>query len=273
LCGKFIVLSEIHMNGNRGFEKLRVFCILGAATASVGMLPSAKGAPIIFGSAQNITGQDTDINTTGTLIEAYEWYDGGTTVNGVAFAGSSTPSGSINGNPNAVLNFDGGGAATLASGFAYGASTNAPYSTSVTPEYNSLLAGAVFNGGDVGTLTLGGLTPGLTYELQLWANDSRGNSRNETLSSGTIGDTPVTLDYSTPPNTNGQMGQFAIGIFVADSSGNQVIDLSPGGLPGNNSAQINAFQLRQVPAGTPEPATLGLLGIATLGMLTRRRRA
>jgi PEP-CTERM motif len=138
----------------------------------------------------------------------------------------------------------------------------------------------VFSGGGNATLTLGGLTAGLTYEIELWADDSRGGSTRFEELSDANGDSPATVNYTVPSNGNpqgsgGEIGQYAIGTFVADGNP-EVIDLDPGNagvLGSNGAAQINSFQLRQVPAGTPEPTTLGLLGIASLGMLARRRRA
>jgi hypothetical protein len=252
------------MNGNRGFEKLRVFCILGAATASVGMLPSANGAVISFSGPMTMTGNASDVDTAGTLVEAFDW-DTATTVNGVPFAASVA---SNNGSTSADV--DGSTNAAVLGGFDQGEGVFFPtvYSGSQAA-YEPLIAGAVFSSGGSATLTLNGLTAGLEYEVEIWVSDSRGSLREENLSDAFL-DNPVTLDFSVPTSIIGQPGQYAIGTFLSDGNP-QLIYINP--LTSQPSAQINAFQVRQIPIPLPEPATIGLLGIASLGMLARRRRA
>jgi hypothetical protein len=131
LCGKFIVLSEILMSNTGGLKKLRVFCVLGAATASLGMLPSAKGAPITFGSGQDITGANSDVDTTGTLVEAFDW-DATTTVNGVTFTKSTASNNPGDGGSNGVTITTNNTTTAVLSGFDNGSgqftgSSSAPY--------------------------------------------------------------------------------------------------------------------------------------------------
>ena len=116
------------------------------------------------------------------------------------------------------------------------------------------------------TLTLGGLTNGTPYQVQVWANDSTGSlSGNAALNPKTIftaGNT-VTLDDNNL-NAAGGLGQWVTGTFTADAT-SQNITITPdaGHLP-----VLNAFQLRVV----PEPATLGLLLSGLGSALAARRR-
>src|SRR5205823_801940 len=56
----------------------------------------------------------------------------------------------------------------------------------------------------------------------------------------------VLLTYN-PSQTNGGLGQFAVGTFTADNTGSQSISFDAIEPTGNSAAQINGFQLRAVP--------------------------
>jgi hypothetical protein len=117
-------------------------------------------------------------------------------------------------------------------------------------------------------LTMSGLAVGQEYQFQWWVNFSSEPGTVSTQHSASAGNT-VTLSDN-PSGLEGGLGQYVTGTFVADGP-TQVIRFAPIPATGpNSSAQLNAFQLRQV----PEPTSIGLLGAAlvTLGFRTRLRR-
>ena len=146
-------------------------------------------------------------------------------------------------------------------------SVSSPFS-SLSAAYQPLVRSAASTSATASgmTLTLGGLTNGTPYQVQVWANDSTGSlSGNAALNPKTIftaGNT-VTLDDNNL-NAAGGLGQWVTGTFTADAT-SQNITITPdaGHLP-----VLNAFQLRVV----PEPATLGLLLSGLGSALAARRR-
>ena len=119
----------------------------------------------------------------------------------------------------------------------------------LTTNYQTVLQGAVYaNNNDALIVTLNNLTYGHSYQVQVWANDSRfyGHDRTEIVTNS--GGNAVTLHYNNT-GTNGGVGQYTIGTFTATST-TQVFTLT-GILPtGNNAAQLNAIQVRDLGVST-----------------------
>ncbi len=115
----------------------------------------------------------------------------------------------------------------------------------LSPNYQTMLqGGACANNNTTLTVTLNNLSAGHTYQVQLWANDSRfhGHDRTEIVTNS--GGNAVTLHYNNT-GTNGGVGQYTIGTFTATST-TQVFALL-GILPaGDNAAQLNAIQVRDL---------------------------
>lgn len=226
---------------------------LVAALVAMAWAGDARAGLITWGTAQQITG-DADVSTNGVSDRAY------------LFAGASGPTATINGVTFSEFS-DQATDTTTFTGSANGAfgSSNPPYS-SLSTEYKSVLANGFFNlvTGTDATLTLNNLTVGTPYEIQVWVNDSRGFDRSETVSGS------PTLVFNTTLSDGG-LGQFVIGTFVADAS-SQLLTFSPA--TDSSVAQINGLQLRSI-AAVPEPSSLVILGSGGLGLLAygRRRRS
>jgi autotransporter-associated beta strand protein len=192
--------------------------------------PVVQAAPIIWRAPTTISA-DSDIQTMGGLVYAYNASNTNQTVNGVTFTGVSSQTAwgtglslTLAASPgNNVTAFDDGGWGNFGGGAAY----------------KAMLAGASYNGGAAATLTLNTLTSGHRYLSQFWVNDTRatGSGRIETATS--TGGNTITLDFN-DTNAAGGLGQFAIGVFPANST-TQAFTLD-----GNASSQINAIQLRDV---------------------------
>jgi len=242
--------------------------VLGASVASA--------AIITWGTAQNITG-DSDVSLEGPLVRA----DGGAqtaTVNGVLFQDTlTTPSDPFTNSPEwgGYLCY-----ATLSSAVdsitqpqvdgaeSWGMNRNdGPFAGSYYPPFNTLsgdyqtiLKSAVSTGLGTATMTLGGLSTGQAYLVQLWAHDARYNvgTRSQIFD----GNESTVMTYAHADN-EGSLGQYIIGRFTADAT-TQSFTITSG-----ESVMVNAYQLRAV----PEPATIcALFGIAVPMLLKRRAK-
>ncbi len=223
--------------------------MLAALAAGLGISASAQASPITFGSSQNFTDATDVSTTTASSVRAYSFNTGPLDINGVHF-----------------INFD-SQAVDTKSGLD---GTYDQYGTAgQSGDYGTLLTNAIYHDGGSTSITLNNLLDGDTYELQVWVNDARqpaccGSTRTETLSGDAAG-TDAALLYDVP---SGPPGQFVIGTFIASGT-SQVLNLDlASGNSGNN--QINGLQLRDL-TPVPEPASLGLLSIAALTLLARRR--
>lgn len=268
-----------HKIGMQSAANLALFVTLGATATAFGTPPIA--APITWGSATNISG-DGDVSTAGTLLYAYNIGGSsvsGQTVNGVAFAAYAFPPLGANFVDNGTVSFF----ETVPGGELFGNdSLGSPASPSLGAGYKAILAsggGAMYFASIVSTL--GNLTVGRQYELQLWVNNSNDGAITPNPYSGTsygsvftsaLGS--VTLD-SNVGDAVGSTGQYVVGTFTAtatahafsfDGSSIVVGSSTFSGLP-----LINALQLRDV---TPVPGPGGAAVCTVLGAMLRggRRR-
>jgi hypothetical protein len=215
------------------------------------LLAPVQAANIYWQTPTTMT-SDTDVRNFGSLVGAYTLasYDNSTTVNGVSFTSTVV----VGGAPSAAF----GSLATLApvggSSFNVYGLGEGEVGTPATPPLSTAY-GKIANGGGYAyksdfspagaapmTLTLNNLTPGKSYMIQTWVNESRGSqgSRKETLTGGFT--TSGTLAFNST-GADGGNGSFVMGNFVADST-SQVVNFNIV----NSITQMNAFQLRDVTA-------------------------
>ena len=209
--------------------KRRLLAIAALVTTGWTAAGVMNAATIQWNSPQNITG-DTDVLTTGTLVQASNISGSDTTINGVTFTEFMTASG---GGSAASGIFTHDGSFGNYSGYL---SAGAPFTTA----YQALLSTGNFGSNNsVMTLTLGSLKVGSTYQFQVWINDSRGiyGQQGTTVSSGSSVHMVGNITGAA-----GGFGQYVVGTFVADAT-TQKIDFQ--GDPGVGTLQ-NACMLRDI---------------------------
>jgi hypothetical protein len=232
--------------------KTTLLCV--SAAALLAAVAQAQNENVTWDLPITITQLGTpDVSTLGLYFGSWAPQDGSANtlpVNGVTFQGFSdlpdlTPG------------------ATLDNGYNGFASPGTDDSN-----YNALLQyGRFSNETTPTTFSWGGMTPGDTYEIQLWVNDGRNSTVNQRTETITGGDS--TSDALAYGSGSDGPGQYIIGTFVADSSGSETLTLTPG--DASPSAQINLFQVRDISA-VPEPSTLGLLASGAGAMIWGFRR-
>lgn len=205
---------------------------LAAAVAAVLAGQSGHAASITFGAATNITA-DTDVFNLGTLNYAYNWANAAQTINGVAFAGSTSITAA--GTNVTMTGFTTNNTTAFTSGAA-------PFST-LSAAYQAILKGGNYVGTTAGAaVTMNNLVVGRVYATQFWINDPRPiDQRAEYISSP--GGNIVDLKYSAD-NVAGSPGQYTVGGFVADGTSQAII--LTGHSPGSVSTQMTALQVRDV---------------------------
>jgi len=225
---------------------------------------NASAAVITWQSAKDIAGS-SDVATQGTLVRALNPGGSSTTINGVTFAafantgsGTTVSSGSGTGDITMVAS-----GSSWSSGAIFGANpAAAPYS-SLPTAYQTLLGSATFTlNATSAVYTIGGLTLGQSYLIELWVNDSRNIAsvwtRNNTFSAG---NSSGALDFNVQ-NANGGVGQYTVGTFTADAVTENI------SVSSNASVQLSGYQLRAI----PEPSVIGTFALAILVGLWLRRR-
>ncbi|MEI6606857.1 MAG: hypothetical protein WCP35_16220, partial [Verrucomicrobiota bacterium] len=180
----------------------RDLAAIALALAALGLSqPAAQAAAITWNSAVDDTDLASDVQVNGTFVDAVTTYGNKSgsdvTLNGVTFQHYSSSSGS-------TLTFG-----TSAISMTY-PTTNLDFASNpATTDYQKLLHHSMYADHGSGTITLGHLTPGTQYQVQVWAP-----SWNSTISN--VFDGQVTIlgrNFS-----QSQPSQYAVGTFTATNS-------------------------------------------------------
>jgi len=181
---------------------------------------------IAWNTAQNITGNLSDISRNGNLIAAYN--NGGTEllVAGITFQSDG-----------------------LSLGAAFG--TADPYDRGGDLDYETLLTSATWTP-TATFIELDGLTPGSEYELQIWVADTREccTGRVRTFTTDPVFQ-ELELETEVHSGVFGEEtnfpGQFVTGTFTASATSEYLL----AGSVGLYGPQINAMQIRDLSGFTP----------------------
>ena len=181
---------------------------------------------------------DTDVSTKGTSVYAYAINDIDTVVNGVTFIAGGAINRSLKvqnlGDDHDVVSSD----FLRYTPDAY-MKNGKTLDSSLPVSYRNLLDGGIFISAKTPqTITLGNLKVGETYEVQVWFNDSRDKRLKRKTTLNGVNDVKVIY---TPVNTEGGLGQYVLGTFVATATTEDIVQTSTSGNP-----QLNAIQLRRI---------------------------
>jgi hypothetical protein len=243
---------------------MKKMTIAGIAMSLSMICPLVSQAQVLWGSAQNITG-NSDVNNQGNTVAAYAFTGNAATANGVSFTSTTNITGAVASYSLANLMVTSSGndifGSNVGNPFATGNNPNA----SLDPEIRVITANGLFGGASTFTLSLTSLSLNTNYLVQLWVNDSRsfGLARSETVTS--VGGNSVVLNFNTGTGDGG-LGQWVTGTFNTGSSTSQDFTIL-----GNVATQINALQLRDLGV-VPEPSVAALLGLAGLASLMLRNK-
>ncbi len=230
---------------------MRLLGLLTIAFAVVG--PWASAATITWSAAQNSSGP-SDIVSGGAVAIAYngtnDTADVGNdvTVDGITFVSGNYLAGMANNISIIGANMSG------------------------DPNYDALLTKNTFGGGMNSVLTLGGLTDGQDYLLQIWYIETRTtivgtspplNTRVMTYGDNAMPESTVNV-AGDPSGTGMSLGQFAIGSFTADGT-SQDLHLITNDF---GNAHFAALLVREA---VPEPASVLLVGLSAIGLLGFQR--
>ena len=269
------------MRAARRCASKRTFVPVSSAVLACAVAGQASAAPppITWGSATNISG-DSDVSTAGTLVYAYNIGGAGVssaTVNGVTFASYAFPAFNTGTQTVSV----GSVTFTESPGFLWGSnslSSGTGSFAALSSPYRSLLGtGGGASIPDTITVTLGGLTGGRDYQLQVWSSFIGGPTTAvpgggyvESTTFGQSGST-VTLDANVG-NATGGLGQYALGTFSVTGTGTGFSRTFQMSATSFYSPLINALQLRDVTIPGPGGVAVAAIAGTVLSCGRRRRR-
>lgn len=236
--------------------------IVGCAVVALGT--SSQAATITWETPETCTAV-SDIDNAGSLVEAINFGSSTSyTVNGVNFVANSV------GNDSTYSNFS-LLSANVSSGAFSGSVGDANYAA-------MLDSFAYVPSKAASTFTLQGLTIGQAYAVQLFVSDARDEAGFYTEAYAIFGDGASHQSGDVLAPVAGP-GSYVIGTFTADAATQALseayyADYVAGG-PGIVQPRLNAYELREAPAGVPEPNTLALLAtglLAPLAYAWRKRK-
>lgn len=217
----------------------------------------AQAASITWGSIQNATGLATDVVTIGAFLDSATDFYTDVSLNGVTF--------------NRNVGFSGGTVSFNDSDITFGnvQSDHSHFGSGAPgtwdPAYQDLLFNGAYTNSGSGpiVISIGGLTVGESYLVQLWTPFWNFNWTTSFSSGGA--DSSGLLNHGT---SAASPSQFVVGTFTADAATQAILASGPSyGIP-------TALQVRSsMDAAVPEPSSLLLFGTAIAGLAGARIRA
>jgi hypothetical protein len=245
---------------------MRSFKLSGVVAAGLlsACAVSASASTVILSGGESGDG----LNLANALVATTAVGGAGATVQGVNFA-TPTPTYS---DPPTDSNLIGGTTAAdgvtvnISAPFRYSASgvTYSPDNTVNQPDDNDLKTALKVISGNYGppiVVSVSGLADNAQYAVDVLQSSSGYNGRTQTVSFSdpTVLAEVVNLDSTDVYNTHD--------VLTSDGSGDLSVTISDNAM--GNSSVLNGFVIS---TAVPEPASLGLMSIATLGLMGRRRR-
>ncbi|MGJ8672677.1 PEP-CTERM sorting domain-containing protein [Rubritalea sp.] len=233
-------------------------CCLLALSAGANAATITWGAAVDISATVNTSDLISGTTTTITDHDRFNAPSGGTAYQGVA-SGSDLTGVTFN---DGVVGTPGGGATFT--------------STNLAAALDGFDSGS--NGNNTGpvyadnTLTYDGLIAGTTYQIQLFFSDQRASSAGREYfwsdtAVTTLADlTDVNANYATLNSS----GQYVIGTFVADGTGQQQV-FGIGSSDGGTSLNLGGDLSLSAITAVPEPSSSAML-LGGLGLLTMLRR-
>ncbi len=267
--------SALTMTSAHTARRFGLAALLAAGVAAAPLSSALANASITWGAVSNETGVASDVVTTGTFVDSATANSAGATVNGVTFNGVSSLSATTDSfaGSNITLNnpnVSGGG---LYAPNTFIGGLGAPYS-GWSANYQAMVgygiqALDVGYGGNLTTMSLGGLTVGQNYLIQIFESPWDSNW----LTTYSDGSSAVSLAL-TGNGVNGSatstVTQDVTGTFTANATTETLDVTSAPGL-----ATFSAIQVRNVTnnngPNVPEPSDLSVAAVALIGFLAARR--
>ncbi|MGJ8641374.1 MAG: hypothetical protein ACSHYA_18440 [Opitutaceae bacterium] len=217
------------------------FCILSILISSISSATAAVS--VDWESTGALSSGETAISTDGTPVYAYNLGSATAyTVNTVVFSGTA---------PGAVSDLANEGNVLWAPA---DSGTTANFS-SLAGDFGSLMDSASWGVSNAQTtVTLDKLTPGKSYQVQVFSSDTRANRSN-----ALVLDADTANEFSSADTGSATSGAYVTGTFIADATGQAAFTFRYLASAGN--ANVNAIQVRQL----PDPPKGTVIMLSSLG--------
>ncbi len=220
-----------------------------------------EGATITWQTPQDVSGNVSEVITTGDLIDAATAKNTGAIINGEQYRSILSSAGMININNVHQGPIDAGisdeSINDYSSMLEYGITTDTQY-------YSSPME-----------IIITGLTKDTSYTVQIWTpwwDDLNWFTQIDYRDGSTIVQSgPGVLNMGNPYTGTTTPPQFIVGDFIADETLSQTISVYGGYmLSGTSHAVVSAIQLRASPV--PIPSTIFLLGLGLFGLAGLKKK-
>lgn len=271
-------MKNVTNKDKAGSNALVHACQKPKALAAAGLMAMAVGVAAGSTQASVITWQAPSTITSTSVLDTIPGDFSGATLQQSVYFGSDSATYTVATTGGQNIAFTHGASSTAApsgtaTGVFYGGVQKLSGSPTSDTSFNNVLENDSWassaSSSKPQTLQIGGLASGTSYAIQLFAYDPRsGNTlRQEEFADTVDASGNNSASFLTTNATS------VIGTFTATSSVQDVYVWQTVAEPTNQwNTTVSGFTLYSVPASVPDPATLGLVAVGGLGLLTLRRR-